>query len=237
MSDKELEWDYSDLQQLPENIDVDLEKKEHLDEWINYSQKNVKYWTQLKNEHINKGEIYALEFRKLHYRQLPRTPEPVTFFLLEKKSEKTQSKKLENLCGKELLQELETYIRDECMTSGKALQFDPEEKNIENIQRIISEGEYYIAYKHKQILCDAVQLGMWLERLREINKKIFQTFVDDNCTFTIQWANQVRNFSVVFSRYSKLQKLNISLTMGIKLHRKINAAFSLYPEEESRWKK
>ena len=113
--------------------------------------------------------------------------------------------------------------------------FSPAETTVEIIEQNIIQGEKFIAYKHKAVLRDAVNLSLWIQHLSEIKQESFASFVHENCTFKVRWAYKLRGFATVFRKYKCLRSLDISLTTAIKICKAIDIALSTHSTHAEFW--
>jgi len=230
-----MEWDNTDINPLPEHYDVNEDTMNSISDWITFHQKRVQYYTGLKREYRSGGEMYAYRYQQTESHKLPKKPENVKFTLVKRESTGSISKPLDQLKGIQLLEELKKHLRTDSTKGGNVKEFDPEETDATKIENIIQEGERFIVYKHKMILADAVQLGLWMEKLVELTNNGFKNFVDCFCEFSVQWAYKIRKYAKVFSKYPRLQQLNISLTMATKICDPFERALTANPNHQHFW--
>jgi len=226
-------------EELPEARGVELEVKDKLSNWADYHHNWHSYYVKLRQAYIAGGEEGALRYQSLHKGKMPKKPDAMTFKVGPGGEAIRDSKpkpSLEQLRGLELLEALKSYYRPEVVEDGNVEEFNSQQRDTEYIQNVICKGERYITFKHKAILRDAVNLGLWLTRLNEIDGEAsFVETIQDNCNISVQWAYKIRDVSTVFGKYKKLQALNITLTMATKLCKHIDRALSGRPEDQEFW--
>lgn len=224
---------------LPESRDVRLDKVDKLNKNIGYHRESMQYYTSLKREYIENGDLHAYAYQETH--KLPKKPEVVKFSLTggdgRRHSTESTTKPLDQLRGVKLLDELKKpeNLRSDVKKGGNVAEFDPQESDETVIQNKIKEGEEFVVYKQKLILRDAVQLGLWIERYCELSEESFTDFVENTCQFSVSWAYKIRSYATVFAKYPKLQQLNISLTTAIKICKNVDRALSAYPNHARFW--
>jgi tRNA isopentenyl-2-thiomethyl-A-37 hydroxylase MiaE len=107
---------------------------------------------------------------------------------------------------------------------------------VERIKQIIIEWEKTVHTKHRQVLKDAVILGLWLDKLSKIYYGKFNSFVKDNIKFGPRWVRGLRSVTRVFCKYKKLQNLCIDLSAAVRIVSRVERAIdSLDTQERQFW--
>ena len=226
--------EYNDLTSFEESSVEFITTVNELSNLIQWHEQSTQYFLKLKETYERKGCLEAYSYQQTN--KLSKKPPNVTFTLKGKKQHKEAVMKVEEMKGAELLTALKPLLRSKSeRKSGNVRQFDESVSDVDEITKAIFDGEMFISHKHVSILKDAVQLGLWLQRLHDIDINKYHETVEENCKFSLSWANKLRAFSCVFGKHRKLQYLDLSLTTAIKISRKVDQALSTYPDHATFW--
>lgn len=220
--------------------DVDsslVEKLELLNEWY---KKMATYYEEIRETYEKEGKGAAYCFQQRVRRNIGKKPTDVTFTIegvKQIKEEKAEApRKLESLKGLDLLKELENYVVKE----PKAYRFlvaeyDATESNTTKIADHVKVGKLIVDAKSAHVLKDYMNIGLWLEKLFNVDSEVYKAVVKDHCNFGESWAKKLRSFSRIWVKYRGLQGLALNISLAVKISKNVDSALSTNLKVSCRW--
>ena len=225
----EMEWD---------NNDVFSEQITLCQEYIDYHKTLTDYYTTLQEKLKTKGIEEAKTFFKEE--QEPKKPSKNLKQVINdcfKVGSKAKSKKLNQLEGLELLEQLKRYVCDQTTSQTDILPtYDDKEENIDKIKSKLVQCNNLLKRKHHELLKIVVVYGQWLIKLKKHNFGRFSSICREVLNITPSWCRKMCKISSLFGRFPKLQQLSLTISEALQLVKKIDLALQSSPTEQTFWK-
>lgn len=191
---------------------------------IRFFQEHLTFYQKLLDIYKNEGKEAAAEYKRKHYKKLLKRPKATSPVSGKKKT-------ITSLKGNELLAALKPLLGDSTEPS-EVTPFNEEERDVDEIKSIIIRGEKAVHARHRQVLKDAVILGLWLDKLAKLYYNSFNTFVKENIKLGPRWVRRLRSVTRVFCKYTKLQNLNITLSVAVQIASSVETAIDHLDRQE-----
>ncbi|BFZ25844.1 hypothetical protein BsWGS_28883 [Bradybaena similaris] len=195
----------------------------NMEQNIKFFQEHLKFYQKLLDIYKKEGKEAAALYKRKH-KKLPKRPKATSPVSGKKKT-------ITSLKGNELLAALKHLLGDSTERS-EVTPFNEEEKDVDEIKSIIIRGEKAIHARHRQVLKDAVILGRWLDKLAKLYYNSFNTFVKENIKLGPRWVRRLRSVTRVFCKYTKLQNLNITLSVAAQIASSVETAIDNLDRQE-----
>ena len=208
-----------------------------IEEHINYHSEHLTYWKEVEKAFNHQGEQSAAGYEALYKKNLPRKPQSFSF-LSQAKTSPRPSKKLEQMKGQELLDELENHVIKDRIDSCDIPVFSDSIKNVVTIKNIVKSSGKMIDQKQSALLSDYVRYGLWMLKLCMcLDPSDFQNFVNENCGTGVSWGYKIMKVAKVSNLYPRLQQLNITITTAVKIISNLQSALQVFPASAYKWTK
>lgn len=208
-----------------------------IEEHIKYHSEHLTYWKEVEKAFNHQGEQSAVGYEALHKKTLPKKPQNFSF-LSHAKTSPQPSKKLEQMKGQELLDELENYVIKDRIDGCDIPVFNDSMEDVDKIKNIVKNSGKIIDQKQSTLLKDYVCYGLWMLKLSMcLEPTDFKHFVEQNCNISVSWGYKIMKVAKVFNLYSRLQQLNITITTAVKIISNLQSALQVFPTAAYKWTK
>lgn len=236
--------EFSQLSQMSQTVDMGWDNPEFFaeeislcQEYINHFSNLTKYYQTLKETLTSQGMEAAKKY--LNENAEPQKPSKNIKQVVKhwpKIKSKTKTKKLIQLDGLDLLEELKKYVLVQSTSELPSLKFDKNEANIDKIKSHLINCNNLLKSKQSNILGIVVVYGQWLDKFRNIHFGRFKSVCRETLEITPNWCRKLIKISTLFTRFSKLQQLSLSITEVSQLVKKIEIALEKNTTEEEFWR-